>query len=115
MTEDDWKQIIRSVRKGDRGNYARNIPLWQKYFGPDRLLILPFSLLRNDPASMIRTIEEFIGATPFNEYKSLQEAVHKTKAVEIPDWVIDKVAKFAEPQKDYLISAFGAEFYEKTK
>jgi hypothetical protein len=115
LTEADWKQFLRGVQKSARGNYARNIPLWQKYFGPDQLLVLPFSQLRNDPASMIRTIETFIGAQPFNDYKSLQQAVHKTKEVQIPDWVIERVTKSTERQKEYLISAFGEEFYENTK
>jgi hypothetical protein len=115
LAESDWKQFLRGVQKSARGNYARNIPLWQKYFGPDRFLPLPFSLLRNDPAGMIHTIENFIGAQPYNDYKSLQEAVHKTKEIQIPDWVVERVAKSTERQKEYLISTFGAEFYEKTK
>jgi hypothetical protein len=115
MTETDWVKVLEAIQRSARGNYARSIPLWQKYFGPDQLLILPFSLVRDDPQGMIRTIESFIGVMPFDGYKSLREPVHKTKPVEVPDWVVEQVTKDNEAQKEYLISAFGAEFYEKTK
>ncbi|MDB5526298.1 MAG: hypothetical protein JWM58_4061 [Rhizobium sp.] len=115
LTDADWKGFLRKLKINDRGNYARSIPLWQKFFGPEQLMILPFSLVRTDPAGMIATIEKHIGATPFNGYKSLDEQVHKTKEIKLPDWVVEDAAKRAEPQKEYLINAFGADFYEKTK
>jgi len=114
LAETDWKNILRGIRKRDRGNYEQAIPLWQKHYGPDNLLILPFSQLKTDPASMIQTIETFIGAAPF-KYKALTQAVHKTKEIVVPDWVIEKATAIAKPQQAYLIDAFGQEFYEKTK
>ena len=115
LSDDDWKGFLRRLKNKDRGNYESSIPLWQKYFGPDRLLILPFSQVKHNPATMLRTIETFIGAEPLGDYEALTEQVHKTKEVTVPDWVVEKAAKLAEPQKTFLIDAFGQDFYEQTK
>lgn len=113
-TEQDWKDVLRAVKKRNRGNYAEAIPRWQKHYGADQLLVLPFSMLKNEPAAMMQQIESFIGATP-HQYKALNEQVHKTKEVTVPDWMIERAAKLAAPQQAYLIETFGQEFYEKTK
>lgn len=111
----DWAFFLNKIRSNVRGDYRSSIPMWQKFVGPDRLLILPFSLVRNDPAGLLRQIEDFIGAKRFDGYKALTEQIHKTKDVTVPDWVSREVELMSAPQKDYLIEAFGEEFYEKTR
>ena len=34
---------------------------------------------------------------------------------EVPDWVVKEVEALTAPQKDYLIEAFGEEFYKNTR
>jgi hypothetical protein len=114
-TEADWDVFLAKVKRTARGDYASAIPLWQKYFGPDRLLILPFALVRKDPAGMLRQIEDFIGAERFEGYKALTEQVHKTKEVAVPDRVSRELEELARPQRQYLIEAFGQDFYENTR
>ncbi|MBL0370980.1 sulfotransferase [Rhizobium sp. KVB221] len=109
-----WQQLIRRIKKTDRGNYSEFIPRWQRLLAPEQLLVLPFSLIKTDPAGMIRTIETFIGAPAYDNYKQLTETVHQTKPVAVPDWVSERLAALMEPQKQYLIDTFGLEFYEKT-
>lgn len=111
----EWTDFLDRLENKGRGDYARGIPLWQKYYPPEQFLILPFSLLKTNPAGMMATIETFIGAQPFNAYKALEETVHKTKEVPVPDWVVERAGALAQSQKDYLIGAFGQEFYEQTK
>lgn len=111
----EWDFFLGKIRTNVRGDYATAIPLWRTYFGPDRLLILPFSLVKKDPAGMLRRIEDFIGAERFEGYKALTEQVHKTKEVAVPDWVSREVEEMARPQRDYLIGAFGQEFYDATR
>jgi hypothetical protein len=41
--------------------------------------------------------------------------VHKSKEVDIPQWVRDKVEEMVKPQKAYLIEAFGQDFYDATR
>lgn len=113
-TKEDWEFFITRLKDNIRGSYMTAIPIWRSYFGPDRLLILPFGRVKHDPAGLLRDVEDFIGAERF-DYDAMTEQVHKTKDVEIPQWVKDEVEKMVKPQKDYLIEAFGQDFYEATR
>jgi hypothetical protein len=115
ISETEWNGFLGRLESRARGDYSRGIPLWQKYFPPEQFLILPFSLVRTDPAGMISAIEGFIGAEHFDGYEALEETIHKTKEIPLPDWVVERAVALAETQKEYLINAFGQEFYEKTK
>lgn len=112
----DWAFFLNKIKTNTRGNYESAIPLWQKSVGADRLLILPFSQVRNDPAALLGRIEDFIGAKRFDGYEDMTEPSHKTKDVAaVPDWVAKEVEMMSAPQKDYLIEAFGEEFYKNTR
>jgi len=113
-SKEDWEFFINRLTDRVRGDYKTAIPLWQSYFGPDRLLILPFGRVKHDPAGLLRDVEDFIGAARF-DYEAMTEQVHKTKDIEIPQWVRDEAEKLVRPQKDYLIETFGQDFYEATR
>jgi hypothetical protein len=114
-TEKDWNHFLNRIQKNTRGNYQSAIPTWQAAVGAERLLILPFGQVRSDPAALLRQIETFIGAEPFDGYEAMTEQVHKTKEVVVPDWVSQKIADWCSPQKDYLIATFGQDFYDRTR
>ena len=114
-TDGDWEYFIGKLSTYLRGNYKTAIPLWQSHVGIDRLLIQPFGRIKHEPAALIRTIEDFIGATPFDGYKAMAKRIHKTKEIEIPDWVRNRIEEMTRPQRDYLIEAFGQDFYEQTR
>ena len=112
----DWAFFLKKIRTNTRGNYQTAIPLWQKSVGSERLLIRPFGRVRHDPANLLHEIEDFIGAKRFDGYEDMTEPSHKTKDVAaVPDWVTKEVEQMAAPQKDYLIEAFGEEFYKNTR
>jgi hypothetical protein len=112
----DWAFFLNKIKTNTRGDYRSAIPRWQQSVGAERLLILPFGLVRNDPAALLRQIEDFIGATRFDGYEDMTEPSHKTKEVApVPDWVVKEVELMAAPQRDYLIEAFGEEFYKNTR
>ena len=112
----NWAFFLKKIKTNTRGNYQTAIPLWQKSIGADRLLIRPFGRVRNDPANLLHEIEDFIGARRFDGYEDISEPSHKTKDVApVPDWVVKEVEAMAAPQKDYLIEAFGEEFYKNTR
>lgn len=114
-TEADWTAAVNRIFSLDRGSYGESIPRWQKFFGPDQLLILPFGDIKKRPADFIRQIEDFIGAEPHLNYGALQQAVHMTKNVEIPDWIISRMKADLGRHQDYLIETFGEEFYQRTR
>lgn len=112
----DWAFFVNKIKTNTRGNYQTAIPLWLKSVGAERLLIRPFGMVRHDPAGLLRDIEDFIGVKRFEGYEDLAEPSHKTKDVaEVPDWVVKEVEALTAPQKDYLIEAFGEEFYKNTR
>ncbi|MBX9459239.1 MAG: sulfotransferase [Rhizobium sp.] len=112
----DWAFFLKKIKTNTRGNYQTAIPLWQQSVGAERLLIRPFGMVRHQPAALIREIEAFIGAEHFDSYTDMSEPSHKTKEVAaVPDWVAREVEEMAAPQKDYLIEAFGEEFYKNTR
>lgn len=111
----DWAFYLKKIQTNTRGNYQSAIPRWQKFIPAERLLILPFSLVRDNPAGLLRQVEDFIGAQRFDGYKAMEEPSHKTKEVTVPDWVAAEVEAFSAPQKTYLMEAFGEDFYNKTR
>ncbi|MDB5555007.1 MAG: hypothetical protein JWL86_4991 [Rhizobium sp.] len=113
-TTEDWEFYVKRLKQNLRGSYKTSIPLWRSFFGPERLLILPFGRLKHDPAGLLREVEDFIGAERF-AYESMTEQVHKTKDVEIPQWVRDKAEELVRPQKDFLIESLGQDFYDATR
>ena len=113
--EPDWAFLLKKIKTNTRGNYQSAIPLWRKSVGADRLLIRPFGMVKKDPAALIRDIEDFIGAARFDGYEDMTEPSHKTKEAQVPDWVAKEVEAMGAPQKDYLIEAFGEEFYKNTR
>jgi hypothetical protein len=114
-TREDWEFYVTRLKENPRGTYKESIPLWRSFFGPDRLLILPFGRVKHDPAGLLREVEDFIGAERFEHYDAMTEQVHKTKDVEIPQWVRDELEEMVRPQKTYLIEAFGQDFYDATR
>lgn len=113
--KEDWTDFLDRTVFKMRGNYHTAIPLWQKFIAKERLLIRPFSHVKNDPAGLIREIEDFIGAKRFDGYEALNEPSHKTKDVKVPDWVTESIQQLTTPQKDYLVEAFGEDFYNSTR
>jgi hypothetical protein len=116
-TEAEWRDFaIARIDSTRRGDYLGALPKWQALLAPEQFLVLPFGEIKRNPRGLLRQIEDFIGAQPFDAYDSAEEAVHKTKEVEeIPQWVIDALDERAASQREFLIRTFGQDFYEKTR
>jgi len=50
---------------GDLLDYDHVVSLYRRAFGADRLLILPYELLRDDPAAFVRELEAWLGLDHF--------------------------------------------------
>lgn len=113
-THDEWIKAFKKVRYKNRANYKKYIPLWDKYFLNNELLYLPYGDIKSRPHDLIREIEEFLGIDTFS-YPDIDQVVHKTKSVKLPDWIIEEIAQEVEPQYAYLKERFGENFLERTK
>lgn len=115
IDETSWRRFLHHMRQGPRGLYHRSIPNWKNAAGTDRLLFLPFAMLKNEPETLLTTIEDFIGAPRFGNYVAAEEGVNVSQKIEIPDWVTDKLVQQTAPAKEFLISEFGRDFFEQTR
>ncbi|WBU63759.1 sulfotransferase family protein [Paracoccus aerodenitrificans] len=98
----------------DRGDYATYIPRWQKRFGPDRLLILPYGRIATEPEKLMRDIEDFLGLVP-HDYQNLSDRVHEgAKGVSFPQEGYDFLKKRFAAQYEFLEDRFGADFVAAT-
>jgi uncharacterized short protein YbdD (DUF466 family) len=113
QTDADWEAIIDgNFLLQPRGDYAGAIPRWFNAFPREQLLILPFGHIKNRPAEVIKTIEDFIGVPNYDGYKSLSEPVHQSKGTDIPKWVVERLEERAVRQRIFLAQEFGKEFLD---
>jgi hypothetical protein len=110
-------QLLRMVDHPDidnRGDYQTYIPRWRQVFAPDRLLMLPYGDIRNDPLGLLRRIEQFIGVAEFSDY-DLQGKVHETRKFPMPASVTDKLRSRYASQYAFLNAELGPEFVARAR
>lgn len=97
-----------------RGEYQTQVPRWRRHVPPERLLLLPFGRVREAPLPLLRDVENFIGATPFDGYP-LTEQVNTTRRIDIPPSVIEHLQTRVQPTIDFLSAEFGEDFLRATR
>jgi hypothetical protein len=95
-----------------RGDYARNIPLWESMFGPRSILYVPFSKIRSAPESVMRLVEDHLGIGRFDGYPRLRQVVHPTDkaGLRISDRAVARIREIVAPQYPFLREKFGNDF-----
>lgn len=107
---DDWLGEIEDPVLYDRGDYATYIPRWQRFFGKQKLLILPFGAIHKDPLGVMRRIEQFLGIAA-HDYRNLGAKVFaSSSALSVPPEVRAELRKRLEPQFAFLEQQFPKEF-----
>ncbi|MDH6268873.1 hypothetical protein M2360_004292 [Rhizobium sp. SG_E_25_P2] len=115
VSEKNWLHLLKQINRDPRGLYHLSIPNWIDAVGQDRMLCLPFAQIKSEPKGLLEKIEDFIGASRFVDYAAAEEKVNVSQSIDIPDWVVAKLAKQTDPAKQFLIKKFGREFYERTR
>jgi hypothetical protein len=90
------------------GDYQANITRWDSYF-PD-ILYLPFGRVKTDPDGLLAEVERSIGVAPRTVHESASEPHHKGITVTLPDEIVTRLQRAAEPQRAFLERRFGADF-----
>lgn len=114
VTDQSWQRFVKHLKRDPRGLYHRSIPNWIDAVGEARLLLLPFSMVKNEPKQLLENVEDFIGASRFTDYAAMEDSVNVTPKIEIPDWVVAKLTEQTAPAKKFLIDRFGEDFYQRT-
>ncbi len=109
------EKVIASRRYFRRGDYKSNIPRWERHFGQDRILYLPFGEVRRDPIGLLRQVEEHIGVGRFDGYRDVVEPVNSAggRGQEVTGEMKDKVAELFAGQREFLASRFGHDFVSR--
>ena len=96
-----------------RGDYAGNIPAWEKVFSVDQILYLPFGRIKTDPLAILREVEVFLGLTPLENYPLIKEQIHRSAKkgeVNIEPESINLISSLTASQYPFLEKRFGNDF-----
>lgn len=113
----DMEQLVEKPLFIKKGDYAQNIPAWEKAFDSAQILYIPFGRIKSDPAGVMRDVEAFLGLDRFDRYPALNKKVNATgkKKIEIPEKIIWKIRQMTAPQYPYLVERFREEFVSLIK
>ena len=107
--EAQWIEAADQWDIDNRGDYAAYVPRWKAHFAAEDLLFLPYGRVRHDPAGLMREVEAFLGLAP-HDYPRLDEEVHKTKKLAVPERIVQRLADRLAPQTGFVRAEFGPEF-----
>ncbi len=108
------ENLLRQPMFLNRGDYAANVPVWDRVFGGN-VLYVPFADIRTSPRDTLRQIEAFIGVGHFEGFTHSEEPVHVGQQFALPDHLAETVRRICAPQYDYLAQRFGEAFLRRTK
>lgn len=116
-TEEDLKKLLKNELFIKRGDYAKNIPRWEKHFNSEQILYFPFGDIRNTPSTVMQQVENHIDVSSYSSYSSLTKPVHTTnkKIINFSAELTDQMQSICEPQIRFLIQHFGENFTFRTK
>ncbi|MES2657364.1 MAG: sulfotransferase [Verrucomicrobiota bacterium] len=113
FTSAQWHGFIDDENLYQRAAYSEYIPRWDRYFG-DRIMFLPFDLIRQDPAAFLQKVTDHLEIKPFTP-RAAEKAVHVTKKHAIPLPIEKLLEERTASERAYLQSRFPAEFMELCK
>lgn len=110
IDKEQWLNLTVEEDILNRGDYKTYTPRWDKYFTREQILYLPYKLIDKNPKYILESVENFIGVYNFDQYEDLNNKIHVTRKITIPDFVREELLiKFAD-QYEYLNNKFDEEF-----
>ena len=106
LSDQEWLEWATAPQVEFRSDYAQFIPLWQDTFTAKQLMFIPYGDIADNPESLLRRIEKFIGLSPYDAYKGLNTKVYASIPMMIPNSVTTLVSSRMEPQRQFLRSVF---------
>jgi hypothetical protein len=115
-TDLEWTRFYDGMKlHGARGSYEAGISNWERHFGKENVLIMPFGDIRDEPERFIERTETFLGIPHFENYQQLRQQIHPTKKREIPQHIKDLVQESAAAEVEYLKSRFDDDFMRRIR
>jgi hypothetical protein len=112
-SEAAWLAAARNPTILERGRYSEYLPRWQRAFGPDRLLVLPYGRIAREPARMLAEIEDFAGL-PRHGYASPGRVVNAGARLTPPEAAVEWLRRATLPEVAFLCDRLGEDFLART-
>lgn len=109
-TIEQWMEIADSEEVLSRGDYRAYMPKWERAFGRDKVLYLPFKQIASQPGYVLQRVESFVGAEHWSGYPAPDKKVHATQNFSVPDQVTTFFEERFQTQYQFLNDHFDAEF-----
>lgn len=91
-----------------KGRYAEHLKNWLRYFSKDQLLLIESSMLKSDPAKVLKEVTDFLELPPFKrDFKKSKASVNRL--METPD------RDSSNTLKSYNVNTYTTEMKPKTK
>ena len=96
----------------DRGRYSRHIPIMNQILSSkEKIIYLPFGLIKSDPRKFMRRIEEHLGIPQGDYNELLSKPYHQTsKSVTIPAETKEHIERELRSEKEFIARFFGSDF-----
>lgn len=107
---DTWMELAGSAELLDRGDYCDYMPRWEKAFGRQAILFVPFKHIAEQPQQVLSSVETFIGASHWHDYPAPDKKIHASKAFAVPVAVADYFKERFQPQYRFLEGYFDTDF-----
>ena len=103
--EQEWLVAIRDPLVLRRSHYTSIIPLWEKAIPSNRLLILSYSLLTENPDSFMKQVEDYLGLDPY-QYPKLAQRIHQGSSLKLPDYAVAELKQQLAEQSHFFHQRF---------
>ncbi|MEM9255388.1 MAG: sulfotransferase [Pseudomonadota bacterium] len=100
----------RSLPFRRRGDYAGNIPRWERLVGAENILYIRYGRLRRHPKAVLQEVESFLGLPHFSGYSALEQRVFRTTPHAIDQTALQTITDDAAHQRAFLRQHFGEDF-----
>lgn len=111
----DWNKLVAEEIVAINGDYERQIPLWDKHFSPNRLLYLPFGMIKGAPVAYLSIVTDFLNLPQLGPEKVHKGKVWQSQKYTIPQSSLEYIKKIAEPQNEFLQQRFDKSFLQLIK
>lgn len=113
-SEAEWCSAVHNWDVQQRGRYSDFVPIWDRHFGPDDILYLPYGRIGDEPEALLGEIEQFLGVSRHRQYPRAHQRIHARKKMPFPECLIRETERTMADQVGFLRERFGEAFLETT-
>jgi len=106
----EWLELAESQDVLSRGDYENYIPKWERAFGKEGILFLPFKWIITQPEQLLQAVETFIGVEAWGGYPAPEKKIHPTRSYQLPEQVTAYLSERLQNQYQFLSARFDADF-----